>query len=159
AFVVRHGAGAARELEAAFDAAGLSGDLAALARAYLAAKGAPRAEARRIEAWLGGVNLVRSEESALALEPLSARTAKRTLVELSRIVTALGWRGMVLLVRDGEVLASLPPARRQAAYTVLRELIDNADGGRGLASCMILIAGSRSLLTGPRSLASLRPLA
>jgi len=42
---------------------------------------------------------------------------------------------------------------------VLRELVDNADGGRGLVATQLVIAASTSFFAGPRSLASLPPLA
>ena len=67
------------------------------------------------------------------LAALSARTAKRALADATRLVRAVGHRGTLLLVTGAEIVPLLPPARREAAYTVLRELVDNADGGRGLA--------------------------
>ncbi len=147
------------ELSARLEAHHLAGDLATLARAYAAAKGAARTERRRIEAWLSGTDLTRADEAAPSLAPLSKRTSKRLLVELTRLVVALGWRGTLLVFSGGEALAALPPARRHAAYTVLRELVDNADGGRGLASTAIVVTGAAALFTGARSMASLPPLA
>src|SRR5262249_37864641 len=51
AFAARHGTAALGRMDNALDAAGLAGDLAVLTRAYVAAKGAARAESKRIEAW------------------------------------------------------------------------------------------------------------
>src|SRR5260370_1100213 len=90
---------------------------------------------------------------------LTARTAKRALVELTRLVRVIDHRGTLLVVRDGDLLLHLPPARRESAYTVLRELVDNADGGRGMFAARIMLLGSTALFEGTHSLASLRPLA
>ena len=114
-----------------------------------------------VEAWLAGVDLARAERDADSpgLLGLSPESAKRTLVDLTRLVRALGWRGTLLVVEGTDPIANFPPARRLAAYTVLRELIDNADGGRGLVASRLVVAGTTSLFAGPRSIASLPPLA
>jgi hypothetical protein len=169
AFVSAHARAPLDELEARLATAGLRGDLADLVRGYVAGKGSP-ADGARVRAWLDGIELARagkrrpSQGSHDADEPrgtaaLSARTAKQVLADLTRLARALGFRGMLLLLRDADAVASFPPARRQAAYTVLRELVDNADGGRGMVSTLLLVAGTTSLFTGPRSMQSLPPLA
>src|SRR5262249_3753145 len=96
---------------------------------------------------------------AASVAALSARTAKRALRDLTRLVRALGFRGTLVLLEGADVVTRLPPARRAAAYATLRELIDNADAGRGLVATQIAVAGSSSLSSGPRSLASDPPLA
>ncbi len=148
---------------AAFDKSALalhaSGDLMELSRSYLDAKRKPTHEARRIEAWLSGTELSRAEDEASAFAALSPRTARRALGELTRLVRVLGWRGTLAIFAGAEVLTKLPPGRREDAYTVLRELIDNADGGRGLVSMQSVISGAPTLFDGQRGLNTLAPLA
>ena len=81
----------------------------------------------------------------MAVRALSARTAKRALAQLTRLVRTLGHRGMRILLTDAEALVDLSPARRDVAYTVLRELIDNADGARGMIATEVLLIGSGAL--------------
>ncbi|MEJ7735701.1 MAG: BREX system ATP-binding domain-containing protein [Polyangiaceae bacterium] len=160
-FASRHGRAAPQEMDERLGAAHLDGELATLARLWIEGRGG-RAEHARLEGWIAGTELGRAaapEARDGALPALSARTAKRVLVEVTRVVRALGWRGTLLVVEGAEAMASLPPARRQAAYTVLRELLDNADGGRGMTAALVVVAGSTSLFTGPRSIGSLPPLA
>jgi hypothetical protein len=159
AFAEKRGGKALAELRARLEASDLGGDLGRLAQSYLAAKTAPKVERARIEAWLSGVELARVAGEDAAVHALSARTAKRALGDVTRLVRALGHRGTLLVLHGAESVAALPPARRHAAYTVLRELVDNADGGRGMASAALHVVGSTALFAGPRSLASLAPLA
>nr|MCU0685869.1 ATP-binding protein [Polyangiaceae bacterium] len=98
-------------------------------------------------------------EGAPPLATLGPVTARRALAELTRIVRALGARGLLLLFENAHLVTKLPPARRDGAYTVLRELIDNADGARGLASTRVMLFGLDSLYQGRGSLAASGPLA
>jgi hypothetical protein len=152
-----------RHALARFDEAGAklhaTGDLLALARAYLDAHRHPAREAARIEAWLAGTELARAEANSAALSALSARTARRSFGELTRLLRALGHRGTLVTFHGADVIPKLPPGRREDAYTVLRELLDNADGGRGLLSAQLVVEGGEALFEGPRSLRSLAPLA
>jgi P-loop Domain of unknown function (DUF2791) len=159
AFALRHGARAAARFDEQAEAGFAAGDLIELARAYVVSAGPARNEKRRLVAWLDGTALAEAEEASRAVSALTARTAKRALTELTRLVRVLGHRGTLLVFRDGDSLLHLPPARRESAYTVLRELVDNADGGRGMLSTRIALLGSTALFEGARSLASLRPLA
>jgi bacteriophage exclusion system BrxC/D-like protein len=138
-----------------------AGDLTDLCRAYLgASNAAAAAKARReLEAWLAGTSLERAGEGAPVLATLGPATARRALAELTRIVRALGLRGTLLLFENAHALARLPDARRDGVYTVLRELIDNADGARGLASTRAMIVGLDELYRGRSSIASSAPLA
>jgi hypothetical protein len=158
-FARKHGGRAAARFDERADGLAAAGDLIALARAYVASAGPARTEKRRLLAWLDGTELGRAEETPYAAAALTGRTAKRALTELTRLVRVLGHRGTLLVFRDGDALLHLPPARRESAYTVLRELLDNADGGRGLLATRIALLGSTALFEGARSLASLRPLA
>lgn len=134
------------------------GDVTALCRAYVEASQRATREAARIDAWFEGTSVARAESAPVALGALGADNAHRALSELSTLVKVLGHRGLALLFERGESLAKLPVARRERAYVVLRELIDNADGAGGLRSTHVVVGGSDALFEGPRSLASLAPL-
>ncbi len=140
-----------------------AGDLTELCRAYLAATGSKAATRARgaLDAWLAGTSLERAGavEGAPPLATLGPATARRALAELTRVARALGARGTLLLFENAHLVARLPPARRDGTYTVLRELIDNAEGAGGLASTRIMLFGLDSLYQGRGSLASSAPLA
>jgi hypothetical protein len=138
-----------------------SGDLTELCRAYLGASNASAsARARReLEAWLEGASLERASEGAHVLSALGPVTARRALAELTRVLRALGARGTLLLFENAHQLARLPDARRDGVYTVLRELIDNADGARGLSATRVMLLGLSELYEGRASIASYAPLA
>src|SRR5579859_6008079 len=141
AFANAHG----RSAEAIFDASseeeGVGGELALLAHEYIASASGT-GPARKLQAWLGGREVARQAEE---LRTLSARTAKRALADLTRLVRALGHRGTRLVLRDAEALVDLSPGRRDVAYTVLREIVDNADGGHGIVACETLLVGTGDL--------------
>jgi hypothetical protein len=138
-----------------------AGDLSDLCRAYLgASNNAAAAKARReLEAWLSGASLERAGDGTVVLGTLGPVTARRALSELTRLVRALGARGTLLLFENAHLFVRLPEARRDAVYTVLRELIDNADGARGLASTRAMLLGLDELYEGRASIASSAPLA
>jgi hypothetical protein len=134
------------------------GDVHALCRAYIEASQRASREAARIEAWFEGTSVTRADAAPIALGALGAENAQRALSELSSLVRVLGHRGTLLLFERGDTLPKLPPARRERAYVVLRELVDNADGGRGLRSTHLVIGATDALFEGPRSIESLPPL-
>ncbi len=158
AFLHAEGRAALATFDANLGRIGVSGDLVALARAYLESARHPRREASRIEAWMSGVELARAEVDSVAVSALAARTAKRALAELTRLVRALGFSGTVLFLTEADILLALPPGRREDGYTVLRELVDNTDSGRGLVATRLVITGRTDLYVGAKSLASLQPL-
>ncbi|UJR87080.1 BREX system ATP-binding domain-containing protein [Sandaracinus amylolyticus] len=140
AFVAKHKKHAEERFEALAEEEALAGELRVLASQYLAAA-TGRTEARRLHAWLGGKEV----PTELAMRPLAARTAKRALAQLTRLARVLGARGTRVVLRDAEALVDLSGGRRDVAYTVLRELVDNADGGRGTVATEILVVGSGAL--------------
>ncbi len=152
AFVDRHRGRAVSHFDAAIDAQQLVGDLVTLVRAYLAADDRVQQAARRVDAWLSGTELARIDDEPNVFHALSARTAKRALRELTGVARAFGHKGTLLLFEGADVIAKLTPHRRQDAYTVLREFVDNADGGRGLASTRIVIIGGKAMFDGPNSI-------
>jgi hypothetical protein len=143
AFADAHGKRAEARFDEAAESEGLDGELASLAREYLATISG-RPNARRLHAWLAGRSVAPSSED-LTLRPLSARTAKRAWAQLSRLVRVLGARGMRVVLTDADALVSLSPGRRDLAYGVLRELCDNGDGWRGLVATELLLVGTSLL--------------
>src|SRR5262249_54884260 len=89
---------------------------------------------------------------------LSSRTARRALAELTHVVRALGYEGTLVTFTEADSLTKLPPVRRELTYTVLRELIDNADSARGMISARITLVGA-PITEGARSIAEVSPLA
>jgi hypothetical protein len=143
AFASAHGASAEALFEQSIEEEGVGGELATLARDYVASASGT-GPARKLQAWLGGRDVARAH-AAEELRPLSSRTAKRALADLTRLVLALGHRGTRIVLRDAEALIDLAAGRRDVAYTVLREIIDNADGGHGLVACETLLVGTGAL--------------
>ncbi|HTB72557.1 MAG TPA: BREX system ATP-binding domain-containing protein, partial [Polyangiaceae bacterium] len=141
AFASAHGRSAEALFEESGDEEAVGRELCLLAREYIASASGT-GPARKLQAWLGGRNIARETDE---LRPLSARTAKRALADLTRLVRALGHRGTRIVLRDAEALIDLSPGRRDVAYTVLREIIDNADGGHGVVACETLLVGTGDL--------------
>lgn len=141
AFVQRSGNRAEERFEEHADEEGLAGELRVLARDYIAAASGT-GTTRRLQAWLGGKDVTLKREE---LRPLAQRTAKRTLVGFTRLIRTLGFRGLRILLTDAEALVDLSTARRDIAYTVLRELIDNSDGGLGMVATETLLFGTGDL--------------
>ncbi|MCC6215165.1 MAG: DUF2791 family P-loop domain-containing protein [Polyangiaceae bacterium] len=157
-FANAHGDGAVSVLERGLAQHGVYGDLGELARAYVDVSAGPRREAQRLTAWIDGTPLPPARPS----DPpgaLTLKTSRRALGEVTRLARALGYRGTLLALTHSEALPKLPAARRRNAYVLLRELIDNVDGGRGLEATSVLVAGGGALIVGPRSVDELRPLA
>jgi hypothetical protein len=141
AFAAAHGRSAEAIFEESAEEEAVGGELAKLVREYMASA-AGTGPARKLQAWLAGRGVGRETEE---LRPLSARTAKHALAELTRLVRALGHRGTRIVLRDAEALVDLSPGRRDVAYTVLREIVDNADGGHGVVACETLLVGTGDL--------------
>src|SRR5689334_11289025 len=154
AFVDKHGKRSREWFESGARKEGAYGDLTEIARDYVDARVEEHHAPGRFEAWLSGTTVDREEE----VPTLTRKTAKRALAELTRLVRLLGYRGFLLVITRGETLTHLPQARRRDAYTVLRELVDNVDGGRGLVSTAVVVFGKPELFIGPRSIEALPPL-
>jgi hypothetical protein len=158
AFAKKHGSAAQKNFDRRMDRFSLYGDLALLCRRYFEALEDPHHEMGQITAWLRGVELVRRVRSALPVASLSARTARRALAELTHVVRALGHEGTLVTFTEADSLTKLPPVRRELTYTVLRELIDNADSSRGMIATRLAFVGA-PFAEGARSLAEVPPLA
>jgi hypothetical protein len=141
AFAHAHGRSAEAIFEESAEEEGAFGELLTLAHEYIAGASGT-GPARKLQAWLGGRDVARHTAE---LRPLSARTAKRALAALTRLVRALGHRGTRIVLRDAEALVDLSAARRDTAYTILREIVDNADGGYGVVACETILVGTGDL--------------
>lgn len=160
AYYDEHGEASASRFVSAAQNEGARGDLAALCRAYLATDD-PRAapETRAYKAWRDGREARGKAKNPDVRRALSERTAQRALGELTRILRALGYRGAVFLFVEGEALTERSERRREKAYTVLREAVDNFDEAGGAVASRLVIMGQAPLFEGARSLQSIPPLA
>jgi hypothetical protein len=157
-FRARHGKKSAERFDESAASREAAGDLTALCREYLAAGDDSERARRAFTAWQDGVEAPRRARVRTVRRSLSERTAQRSLNELSRLVRALGHRGMLLLLAEGDALAARTDRQREKAYTVLRELVDNFDGWGGAAATRVLLAGQAPLFEGPHSILSVVPL-
>lgn len=158
AFAARHPRNAGPHFDRAAERWGAVGDLSTLCRRLLDPATAERAGVE-LDAWIAGTALSRVEGHATVRGALGERTARRALAELTRVVRAFGYGGLLLCLVDGDRVARRTPRQRERAYTLLRELIDNFDGGRGMTSTRLVITGGARLFEGPTSLRSLPALA
>ncbi|MBN8616290.1 MAG: DUF2791 family P-loop domain-containing protein [Deltaproteobacteria bacterium] len=145
AFADKHGK---RTLDAFDDRAraeGLVGELRRLSRAFLE-NATGKVSGKRIDAWLAG-QAPSDVDAGPGLRTLGPATAKSALGAMTRLFRVLGARGTLFVLDEGEALVDLSPARRDLAYTVLRELIDNADGRGGMVATKLLVAGDSKLVT------------
>lgn len=156
-FYARHGRKSLERFDAASEDIGASGDLTALCRAYLAAEDDAHREVRAFDAWARGVEL-KGRAVADVRAALGPHTAQRVFGELTRLVRALGYKGLLVLLHGGGALTLRTRRQREKSYTVLRELVDNFDTGRGAVCTRIVITGDERLFHGPRSIRSLTPL-
>ncbi|MBO6938430.1 MAG: DUF2791 family P-loop domain-containing protein [Deltaproteobacteria bacterium] len=143
AFAAEHGREAEARFEEFADVEVLHGDLRDLALEVLGVLGG-RTASRRVTAFFDGKPITLSDDTEL--RQLSSRTAKNGMNQLTRLLRALGYRGLRLMLTDAEALAGLTRVQREVAYTVLRELIDNADGHRGMMRTEILLIGTPALV-------------
>ena len=158
AYWERHGKNSAVRFAEAAEREGAAGDLTALSQAWLAADEEALAETRAYDAWLEGTEPARKYKNPDVRRALSDRTAQRALVELTRVLRALGHRGLALFLSEGDSIASRTERQRERAYTVLRELVDNFDTGQGAAATRVMLTGTDALFHGPHSIRSLPPL-
>ncbi len=135
-----------------------TGDLYALCRAYLAAEDDAHREVRAFTLWAEGEALLGRRKVSGVRGVLDLHTGQRVFSELTRIIRALGHHGLVLVLSQGDCIAARSPRQREKSYTLLRELVDNFDSGRGAVSTRIVITGGDALFEGPTSLQSLPPL-
>ncbi len=137
---------------------GAWGDLAAFCAAYVSATDDARREVQALTLWAAGQELRRQQLIPGVRSTLNAHTAQRVFGDLTRILRALGYRGLFVLLSEGHEMARRTDRQREKGYTVLRELVDNFDSCRGAVSARIHLTGGDALFVGPRSLRTLSPL-
>jgi hypothetical protein len=158
-FAEAHGRRSVERFAEAALAHGANGDLTALCTAYLGAEGDKVQFAMRAyDAWCAGVEPPRKYRNREVRRALSERTAQRNLNELTRIVCAFGYRGLLLVLSEGDALASRTERQREKAYTVLREMVDNFDGTGGAIATRVILTGQHALFEGDHSIRSVVPL-
>ncbi len=156
-FFERHGKRSVERFDAAVEELDALGDLAALCRAYLAAEDDAHREVKAFDAWASGTELKRRLVPDVR-GTLDARSAQRALGELTRIIRALGHSGLLLVLQGGGAVTLRTSRQRERSYTVLRELVDNFDAGRGALATRIVLTGDQRLFESPRGIRSLAPL-
>ncbi|MEM9191533.1 MAG: BREX system ATP-binding domain-containing protein [Myxococcota bacterium] len=137
---------------------GADGDLTALCLAYLTPDRNPDAEAEAFDSWVNGLVPAKKYQNPSVRTPLSAKTAQRALGELTRVLQALDFAGLLLLLSEGDAIARRTERQREKSYTVLRELVDNFDGQHGAVCTRVVITGTEELFEGPHSIRTLPPL-
>ncbi len=157
-FEEKHGTRAPVAFDAACDEAGATGDLRALCQAYLETEGDGQLEIDALSRWATGHELRGKYRSFSVRGVLSVHTGQRVLGELTRILQALGYGGLSLVLSGAETIAGRTERQREKAYTLLRELVDNFDSGRGAVATRITITGGNDFFFGKHSLQSLAPL-
>jgi hypothetical protein len=141
AFAGAHGRSAEAIFEESADEEAVGRELSTLAHETIASASGT-GPARKLQAWLSGRDIAHTTDG---LRALSARTAKRAFADLTRLVLAIGYRGTRVVLRDAEALVDLSRGRRDVAYTVLREIVDNSDGGHGVVACETILVGTGDL--------------
>jgi hypothetical protein len=154
----KHGARSVERFDEAAEAEGATGDLRALCRAYLAAEDDAHREVRALTLWAEGETPKAKYAQAGVRGTLNVHSGQRVFGELTRLVRALGHSGLVVVLSHGGSISTRSGRKREKSYTLLRELVDNFDSGRGAVCTRIVLTGDDSLFTGPKSLQSLAPL-
>jgi hypothetical protein len=142
----------------AVEAEDTEGDLVAFCAAYLGATDDAAREVRSLTLWAEGHELKPRQIISGVRGTLDAHTAQRVLGQLTRILRALGHKGLYVHLSGGEEIAGRTARQREKGYTVLRELVDNFDSGRGAIATRICLSGGDALFEGSHSLRTLPPL-
>jgi hypothetical protein len=134
---------------------------AAVLRAYreaLAARDRPLAEG--LIAWLGGQPHVAADvkRSAGIKGDVDHSAALGFLRGLLTILKDAGYAGLVLVLDEVETLQRMRSDVRERSLNVLRQLIDEVDGGR-FPGLYLVITGTPGFFDGPQGVQRLPPLA
>lgn len=92
-------------------------------------------------------------------ERISRRNAKEMLRNMSAFVRYRGFGGTLILLDEVENVLLQPSAGRRAAYTILRELIDNVDDRHGMMCAAFYISGTPDLFESEKGIAEYEALA
>lgn len=157
-FFEKHGRRAAEIFSTACDEAGATGDLRALCFAYLDGDGDGQPEIDALTRWAQGVALKGKYTTVGVRTTLNVHTGQRVLGELTRIIRALDYAGLSLVLSGADAISARTERQREKAYTLLRELVDNFDSGRGAVATRITITGGDAFFLGKNSIQALAPL-
>jgi hypothetical protein len=158
-FYDEHGEGSSPAFDKVASSAGATEELSALCSWYLSSNDPePPVQLRAYRDWLDGKEPPKRYRHPGVRRPLSEQTAQRVLGELTRVMLALGYRGTVILLSQAGDIAERTDRQREKAYTVMRELVDNFDSGRGAMATRIVLTGDDALFVGARSIRSIEPL-
>ena len=146
---------------------GIQGSFASALRAYSTAMLDDDLElAELLLDWFAGSDVFKrgpevraSLRTAGILEVVSRKNAKALLRQLTAFARYRGYSGVLILVDEVENVLQLTPASRRTAYTVLRELIDNADERHGMARTLIYLSGTPDLFEGEKGITEYEALA
>lgn len=158
-FAARHGALAPERFAHALAEQEANGDLSAIAQAYLVAEDDAAREVRAFERWAQGTLSPRQVSIPGVHHNLNEHTAQRVLAELTRVIRALGYAGLLVCFVASDALTQRTVRQRERAYTVLRELVDNFDSGSRAVSTRLCFFGGHAFFFGSKSIQSLPPLA
>jgi hypothetical protein len=116
--------------------------------------------------WFSGVDVFklggdtrRTLRASGVMEVVSRRNAKPTLRQVTSFVRYLGYGGLLILIDEVENVLQLTQINRRNAYTIIRELIDNADERHGMTRSLIYLSGTPDLFEGSRGIVEYEALA
>lgn len=92
-------------------------------------------------------------------ERISRRNAKEMLRNMSAFIRYRGFGGTLILLDEVENVLLQPPTGRRAAYTILRELIDNVDDRHGMMCTAFYVSGTPDLFESEKGIAEYEALA
>lgn len=146
---------------------GISGSYAAALREFALASVDGDMEQRECMLdWFGGVDVLKRDaetrkrlRSVGVIEPVARKNAKAMLRQMTGFLRYRGYNGIVVLFDEVENVLLLPPSSRRAAYTLVRELIDNVDASHGMTQTLLYFSGTPDLFEGEKGIAEYEALA
>lgn len=106
----------------------------------------------------GGETRKRLREEGIK-ESVNRKNAKEMLRSLSAFLRYRGFGGILILIDEVENVLHEPPSARRAAYTILRELIDNVDDRHGMIRGAFYISGTPDLFESEKGITEYEALA
>jgi hypothetical protein len=93
------------------------------------------------------------------LEAISPRNAKVMLRQMTSFLRYRGYNGFLVLFDEVENVLHLAPATRRAAYTIVRELVDNVDAINGMTQTLLYFSGTPDLFDSAKGIGEYEALA